>query len=192
MALKCFLNSNCSIFSRFWKQLMNLLLKRKFKHASLAIKKGIERQLETVMFFSDDDSTKQDLSCVPLTNSCAESNFGKLNCALSQTSGSYVSLGPVSNKNILQSNPSETSLSSTEKKASLVWVRRSPEAKEYKLLVKEYQQKVKNSQAYQQKVYQATAAHFFIPKKRCLCTVSHVQKSLIRRGWPLLRFFLQI
>ena len=65
---------------------------------------------------------------------------------LSQTSGSYVSLGPVSNKNILQSNPSETSLSSTEKKASLVWVRRSPEAKEYKLLVKEYQQKVKNSQ----------------------------------------------
>ena len=116
------------------------------KHASLAIKKGIERQLETVMFFSDDDSTKQDLSCVPLTNSCAESNFGKLNCALSQTSGSYVSLGPVSNKNILQSNPSETSLSSTEKKASLVWVRRSPEAKEYKLLVKEYQQKVKNSQ----------------------------------------------
>ena len=43
---------------------------------------------------------------------------------------------------------------------------------------------------------------FLYPKKRCLCTVSHVQKSLrdfccagwlfrgwFRRGWPLLRFF---
>ena len=124
MALKCFFKFNLQHLQQILETTNEPSAEAKvIKHASLAIKKGIERQLETVMFFSDDDSTKQDLSCVPLTNSCAESNFGKLNCALSQTSGSYVSLRPVSNKNILQSNPSETSLSSTEKKASLVWVK---------------------------------------------------------------------
>ena len=49
------------------------------------------------------------------------------------------------NRNIIQGQ-SSSNLTSAEKLAAKIWSRRSPEAKEYKKLVKEYQQKVKNSQ----------------------------------------------
>ena len=114
------------------------------KYAALNIKQGIERQLSSVDFFTDDSQTSS-LENVPLTNSCSESNFGKLNHALNQTAGSFVDLKNVSNRNIIQGQ-SSSNLTSAEKLAAKIWSRRSPEAKEYKKLVKEYQQKVKNSQ----------------------------------------------
>ena len=83
------------------------------KHASLAIKFRIERQLSAVKFFAEED--KSELTLVPLTNSCAESNFGKLTYDLSQTSGAYVDINRMSKKNIIKSDNS-SSLSSAEKR----------------------------------------------------------------------------
>ena len=117
------------------------------KQAALSIKLGVDHQLQTIKFFSEQEE-QGELSMVPLTNSCAESNFGKLNYALSQTSGAYVSLSTVSNKNILQSHHSKfiPNLTEKENKAEKLWSRKSMESKEYKKLVREYQQKVKNAQ----------------------------------------------
>ena len=117
------------------------------KQAALSIKLGVDHQLQTIKFFSEQEE-QGELSMVPLTNSCAESNFGKLNYALSQTSGAYVSLSTVSNKNILQSHHSKfiPNLTEKENKAEKLWSRKSMESKEYKKTVREYQQKVKNAQ----------------------------------------------
>lgn len=114
-----------------------------FKYALTNVVLGIERQLSCVDFFND-DGIEHELKHVPLTNSKCESNFGKLDYTLSQTSGAYVNLNSVSNKNIISSGSSLKSenLTAAEKKAALVWARRSQESQEYKNLVKEYKDKV--------------------------------------------------
>ena len=74
-----------------------------------------------------------------VANSKCESNFGKLDYTLSQTSGAFVNLHSVSNKNIIKSNSSleQEKLTTAQKKAALVWARQSTESHEYKKLVQE-------------------------------------------------------
>ena len=65
--------------------------------SALNYKQGIERQLSSVDFFTDDSQTSI-LKNAPFTKTCYELNFGTLNHALYQTAASYG--GPISPDNL--------------------------------------------------------------------------------------------